>query len=81
MILRAGVKNIREIQRFRPKRLIHSEVNPKIPHWETARALTLTERLEGTCSIKNYGFLTENSIIFERVIAIGSLTATVSSFK
>jgi len=46
MILRAGVKNIREIQRFRPKRFIHSEVNPKIPHWETARALTLTERLE-----------------------------------
>ena len=79
MILRAGVKNIRETQRFRPKRLIHSEVNPKIPHWETARALTLTERLEGTCSIKNYGFLTENSIIFEQVME--SLTATVSPFK
>ena len=74
MILRAGVKNIREIQRFRPKRLIHSEVNPKIPHWETARALTLTERLEGTCSIKNYGLLilTENSIIFDQMMVIGS---------
>ena len=79
MILRAGVKNIREIQRFRPKRLIHSEVNPKIPHWETARALTLTERLEGTCSIKNYGFRTENSIIFEQVMK--SLATTVSPFK
>ena len=54
MILRAGVKNIREIQRFRPKRFINSEANPQVTHWETARALTLTERLEGMCSIYNF---------------------------
>ena len=65
MILRAGVKNIREIQRFRPKRFIHSEVNPKTPHWETARALTLTERLEGTVRFKIMvsSFLTQNLIV------------------
>ena len=48
MILRAGVKNVREIQRFRPKRFFtNTEANPKVTYWETARALTLTERLEG----------------------------------
>ena len=90
MILRAGVKNIREIQRFRPKRFIHSEVNPKIPHWETARALTLTERLEGRCSIKNKfmvsSFSTENSISFGHevlkslgiAVLFGTLTTDLS---
>ena len=48
MILRAGVKNVREIQRFRPKRFFtNAETNPKVTYWESARALTLTERLEG----------------------------------
>ena len=88
MILRAGVKNIREIQRFRPKRFIHSEVNPKVPHWETARALTLTERLEGTCSIKTMvsSFSIENSISFGHeiinslgiAVLNGTLTADLS---
>ena len=48
MILRAGLKNIREIQRFRPHgRFINTEVNPKINHWEGARALTYAERIAG----------------------------------
>ena len=50
MILRAGIKNNREIQRFRPKRFINTASKPQLSNWESARALTLTERLQGICS-------------------------------
>jgi len=46
MILRAGIKNNREIQRFRPKRFINTASKPQLSNWESARALTLTERLQ-----------------------------------